>query len=63
MIRMKLNRSNLGVKVEQVDLQVESLDEAKEWMKTQFKNWDIPEGLIDENVTFERLELLLEDHA
>lgn len=62
MYRIKVDNPDLGLKVENIDLQVESEEEARQWLQDQMDYWGIGKDRIDESFHFERLELLLDQN-
>ncbi len=60
MYRIRITNKELGLKVEQIDINAETETEAKEWAKSQMSSWGVPIEKISESLLFEKLELLLE---
>ena len=60
MYRVKVKNKDLGLKVEQIDLEVTNEQEAREWVGNQLKFWGVESELLDESFEFEKLELLLD---
>lgn len=61
MYRIKIKGEDYGLKVESVELHVDSEEEAKQWAEKQLTEWGVPEENRSESFELEKLELLLED--
>lgn len=61
MYRIKIKTDGLNLKVEQVDIPVDSEEEAQAWARRQLALWGVPEDKIEEVIQLEKLDLLLED--
>ena len=60
MFRVKIKAKELGLMVEQIDVKAETETEAMDWIKKQMIGWGVPSEKIQESVSLEKLELLLE---
>lgn len=61
MYRIKIKTEGLNLKVEQVDVPVDSEEEALAWARKQLASWGVPEERINEVIQLEKLDLLLEE--